>query len=664
MWRELTLGLGLFALYAVVDLLHSPAREAAAHQRGRDLLAAERAIGLPVEEWLNEWLVPHETLRIVANYEYAVTYVVSALALLVWLYLRRPAVYSWARSTFVLLNLIAVGCFALWPVAPPRLLDNGVFVDTVRADGTIFSWGSPLVSQANQMAAMPSLHIAWAVWVSVVLALLSSRWWVQGLSAVHVTVTLWVILATANHYWLDAVGGVLLVAVSMGLMALVRDRPGHDAGPRVASADAFFLYVESPAAPQHVGGLVVMDSGVEPSAYRDRLAAALRERLADMPRFRQRLSAPSRWRYPRWVPAGDLDWDWHVPLVEAASLDALMAGIQAAPLPRDRPLWRAVVVTGFAPGRIAVLLQVHHVVADGLGTIAHAAFVLEPELTLPALPAPPPLKRAIGAVVGIAQLATDGPNRYRLPGRGFDGQRRFATTGVPLARLKAAARAHGVRVSDVLLSVTAGALRRARTGVDDLPPVLRTSVPLMMRGTGSAAEGNVTAAVMIDLPLGPMPETERLAATARRTGRLRSPTRALGGRFVMAGLTAVLPPPLQAWFARTVYGERFFQAIVSNMPGPTGTYRMAGEPMREVYPVLPLAPRAPLAVGALSWDGTLFIGVSAAPGLLADADRFAAGLRATLDELSPPSVDGWLQANASTSRARLSGVSKVDPNSA
>ena len=309
-----------------------------------------------------------------------------------------------------------------------------------------------------------------------------------------------------------------------------------------------------------------------------------------------------------------------------------------------------------------MLLQVHHVVADGLGTIAHAAFVLEPELTLPALPAPSPLRRAVGAVVGIAQLATDGPNRYRLPGAAFDGERRFATAGVPLARLKAAAREHGVRVSDVLLSVTAGALRRARDRVDDLPPVLRTSVPLMMRGTGSAAEGNVTAAVMLDLPLGPMPEAERLAATARRTGRLRSPTRALGGRFVMAGLTAVLPPPLQAWFARTVYGERFFQAIVSNMPGPTGTYRMAGEPMREVYPVLPLAPRAPLAVGALSWDGTLFIGVSAAPGLVADADRFVAAFRATLDELSPGSVDGWLHANASTSRARLSGVSKVDPN--
>ena len=170
------------------------------------------------------------------------------------------------------------------------------------------------------MAAMPSLHIAWAVWVSVVLALLSSRWWVQGLSALHVTVTLLVILATANHYWLDAVGGALLVAVTMGLMALVRDRPGRDAGPRVASADAFFLYVESPAAPQHVGGLVVMDSGVEPSAYRDRLAAALRERLADMPRFRQRLSTPSRWRHPRWVPAGDLDWDWHVPLAPRGGL--------------------------------------------------------------------------------------------------------------------------------------------------------------------------------------------------------------------------------------------------------------------------------------------------------------------------------------------------------
>ena len=71
----------------------------------------------------------------------------------------------------------------------------------------------------------------------------------------------------------------------------------------------------------------------------------------------------------------------------------------------------------------------------------------------------------------------------------------------------------------------------------------------------------------------------------------------------MGSLAAVLPPPVHAWFARTVYGFRFFQAIVSNMPGPTGSYELAGGTISEVYPVLPLGRRAPVAVGVIGWDG-------------------------------------------------------------
>src|SRR6185369_4832861 len=161
-----------------------------------------------------------------------------------------------ARTTFVVLNVLGVAGFALYPVAPPRLLNGGGFVDTVSSDGTWGSWGSPVVAHANQLAAMPSLHIAWALWVSVVLARLSGRRWVQVASAIHVTVTLLVIMATGNHYLLDAVGGAVLVALAMLLVGWLRDLPGQPA--RVASADSFFLYVETPAAPQQVGGLVVL----------------------------------------------------------------------------------------------------------------------------------------------------------------------------------------------------------------------------------------------------------------------------------------------------------------------------------------------------------------------------------------------------------------------
>jgi diacylglycerol O-acyltransferase len=696
---ELGIGLLTFALYVLVEGLGGPGREDAAQQTGRALLAIEKRLHIPVEVWLNTWLTPHALLRLIADYEYAFTYIVTALWLLVWLYRRRPNTYRWARSSFVLLNIIALACFALYPVAPPRLLAGTQFVDTVSADGTWGSWGSPVVARANQLAAMPSLHIAWALWVSVVLACISGRWWVQALSAWHVTVTAVVIMATANHFVLDAFGGAFLVFLAIALMSLVRDRPGT--APRVAGADAFFLYVESSTAPQHVGGLVVLDDSGQ--GFRDRLRATIETHVDELPRFRQRLSASSGWRRPRWLAASEVDWDWHVPVWELdgggmAALHDLVARIQAAPLPRDRPLWRFGAVTGFAPGKVAALLVVHHTVADGIGTIAQAFRLIEPVPSMPSGSAharrPGPLRRAAATVSGLLQLAADGATRCRLP-TGDSAERRYVTLAVELSTLRAIARTFRVRVSDVLLTAVGGAVRRL-LGPATVPPYLRTAVPLMMRVPDSAAEGNATAAVIIDLPWREASEVHRLQETARRSRRLRTGSRALAARFVMSTGCAVLPPPMLAWFARTVYGHRFFQAIVSNMPGPVGRYRLAGATMEEVYPVLPLAPRVPLAAGIIGWDGTLFFGVSADPALVADADLFAAALLDCLDELSvgaraaratlgaeppdrlvtasfisrvapesPPriSADGRLQASASRSWARPLGESNVDPNS-
>jgi PAP2 superfamily protein/wax ester synthase-like acyl-CoA acyltransferase family protein/uncharacterized protein DUF1298 len=637
---EISLGLATFALYVVVESTSGPARVVGAQQHGRQLLAVEQALRVPVEVWLNSWLTPHPRIRIVANYEYAFTYIVTALWLLVWLYRRRPEMYRWARTSFLLLNVIGVSAFALYPVAPPRLLTGTPFVDTVTRDGTFGSWGSPVVGHANQLAAMPSLHIAWAVWVSVVLARVSGRWWVQALAAVHISVTMFVIMATANHYLLDAVGGALLVWLTFGLMLVFWDRPGHPVGPRVAAADAFFLYVESPTAAQHVGGLVVLDARAD--GFHQRLRTTLETHLPELPRFSQKLSAPSSWRRPRWRPAGALDWDWHMPRYELngggqAALNDLVARLQTEPLPRDRPLWRFASVTGFTAGKVAVVFIVHHAVADGIGTIAQAATMMEPVPDLPTTPATGlgPVRRAVATAVGLAQLATDGPNRDRLPGQP-DGQRGYATLSIPVRKVRAVARAYGVRVSDVLLCLAAGAVHRT---LEAAPATLRTAVPLMMRTPDSTSHGNVTAAVMIDLPTDDRSEAERLQEIARRSTRLRTGTRALAARFVMASGCAALPPVLLAWFARTVYGRRFFQAIVSNMPGPVGERRLAGDRMERVYPVLPLAPGAPLAIGAIGWDGMLFLGVSVDPSLGVTAVRLAVAAREALADLTAARPD-------------------------
>jgi diacylglycerol O-acyltransferase len=102
----------------------------------------------------------------------------------------------------------------------------------------------------------------------------------------------------------------------------------------------------------------------------------------------------------------------------------------------------------------------------------------------------------------------------------------------------------------------------------------------------------------------------------------------------MQAAGALLPVPAHRWFANTVYGRRFFHGIVSNMPGPQQTLSLAGAPLLATFPVVPLAPGAPLSVGALGWDGELCVALLTDPGVVPDADRFAADVRSVVDELA------------------------------
>jgi hypothetical protein len=145
---------------------------------------------------------------------------------------RRPDLWKVTRDSFIVLNLIAIGTFAFYPAAPPRVLHDLGFVDTVSRGGTVGSWGSGLVDTANQIAAMPSLHIGWALWVSVVLARITASRWAQVVSAVHVLLTLYVVMATANHFLLDVVAGIGVALLSLFLVSWlprvvrrIRERP-------------------------------------------------------------------------------------------------------------------------------------------------------------------------------------------------------------------------------------------------------------------------------------------------------------------------------------------------------------------------------------------------------------------------------------------------------
>jgi hypothetical protein len=639
-WREILIGLAIFALYSLVEALHSLARQNAADRHARDIYDLERWLHIDIEPTLNRWLAPHDVLRTLANYEYATTYILSALIALIWLYLRRPDRYREMRNSFVVMNVLAFACFWLYPMAPPRMLPDAGFVDTVSNGHTWGSWGSPLVTHANQIAAMPSLHIAWALWVSVALAQIKQTRTVQVISLIHVALTLYVIMATANHFLLDAVGAGIVVWLG-ALVARFLTRDPNE----VSAPDAFFLYVESPIAAQHVGGLIVLDTTAEELDY-EKVVATMRDQMDNLPRFHQRLEFRGRWRRPRWVevPIDEIDWDWHVPLFDLTrpdgtpggfpALHELVAEIASEPFPRDRPMWRFVAVKGVESDRAAGMFLVHHVIADGVGTVTQSLNILTPRYTprLPAQRMPSPIRRAAATTVGIAQLATDGFPKVKLP-TGNASARGFTTLDVPLVEMRKLARREHVKISDILLTMVAGGLSIAAPTAPH--GLLRVSVPLMVRPPDAAAEGNLTAAVMTEVPLGPVEggEPARLAEIHQRSKSLYSGTRTLASNFAMRAAGTVLPVPGHAWFARTVYGGGVFQAIVSNMPGPDITLSMAGAPLTHAYPILPLAPRVPIAVGALGWDGSLSIGVATDPALVQDAESLAAAMKLVYDEL-------------------------------
>ncbi|MGP3685587.1 phosphatase PAP2 family protein [Streptomyces sp. IBSNAI002] len=221
-----------------------PEQKAAALANADWIWNAERSLGIAVEQTVNHAVNSVTWLVVGMNYYYATLHFIVTIGVLVWIYRFHPGRYAATRLILFATTGVALVGYYLYPLAPPRLMNGQDFIDTVLVHHT---WGSMasgnLKHMSNQYAAMPSMHIGWSLWCGLTIFAVASAPWARILGLLYPAATLVVIVATANHFWLDAVGGMLCLAFGYTVSAawfrsLPHRLPRHPqhAGPHPATA--------------------------------------------------------------------------------------------------------------------------------------------------------------------------------------------------------------------------------------------------------------------------------------------------------------------------------------------------------------------------------------------------------------------------------------------
>lgn len=218
---EVALILVGYKLYSYIrNAVHT--EQSTAVHRGHQIVDLERTLHIFHEQSVNAWVAGQHWLAYICNYYYATLHFVVTIGVGVWVYRKHPWYARRLRNAWYLMTLYALIGFALFALAPPRLLPGGGFIDTVVRFHTWGSWGDGSVaSHSNQYAAMPSMHIGWALWCGLVLWHLAKHRWVRILGMLYPVATLFVIIGTANHYFADAAGGVVACALGFGTQRLL-----------------------------------------------------------------------------------------------------------------------------------------------------------------------------------------------------------------------------------------------------------------------------------------------------------------------------------------------------------------------------------------------------------------------------------------------------------
>ncbi|MFD8793983.1 bifunctional glycosyltransferase 87/phosphatase PAP2 family protein [Streptomyces vinaceus] len=207
-----------YSLYSHIRAA-APSSRSVAEGHGSQIHAVEQALGIDIERAVNHAVVNTPWLEKFFNFYYTSFHFVVPLTILAVLYWRRPGDYRWARASLGLATVLALIGFWLYPLAPPRLMPGLGFIDTVHGPQDLANpqYGA-MTAISNQYAAMPSLHFGWSLWCGIVIIMLAPKGWQKLLGALHPLITVCAIVATANHWVLDAVGGAAVVSAGFGLV--------------------------------------------------------------------------------------------------------------------------------------------------------------------------------------------------------------------------------------------------------------------------------------------------------------------------------------------------------------------------------------------------------------------------------------------------------------
>jgi diacylglycerol O-acyltransferase / wax synthase len=457
---------------------------------------------------------------------------------------------------------------------------------------------------------------------------------------------------------------------------------------RLSPLDQFMLRV-SGTWPQDIGALGIIDgTTLLDAAGRFRIELvrdAIGPRLELVPRFRQVLRVPRRGLgAPFWADARAFDIATHVrelPLEGAADDGALLAAIEQLrrePFDTTRPLWEMWFLTGLPDGRVGWYTRIHHTVADGMAAMLAISALLETDGE-PAegtatrwRPRPAPSESALladnvrrrAAIVGrtcsvlihprrsirqalaawpaIRELLAERPATKTSLDRIVGPGRRVVLIRSRLDTFRSIGRAHDATVNDVLLAVTAGGLRTLLLGRGESVAVamLRIYVPVSLRTRlRGPQEGNRIAQMAVPLELREADPDRRLRRVAAETSARKARLRASLGTLMHGGGI------VRRLMLYLVIRQRV-NITSASIPGPTRPLAVAGAPILEIFPILPLVANEPLGIGALSYAGAMGIAITADGDAFPDIDDLASAVQAEIAALmaTTPAPAGTLVA--------------------